>query len=92
MGVYAEEAILENPYCEVYGLESEAKTNQWTYYMHQINKTDQFMQELCAALNALDEDTIVVFWGDHLPTMGLEDSDMVSGDIYKTNISNDYNN
>jgi len=83
-GVYAEEDILENPYCEVYGLESESKTNQWTYYMHQINKTDQFMQELCAALNALDEDTIVVFWGDHLPTMGLEDSDMVSGDIYKT--------
>lgn len=83
-GVYAEEEVLRNPFCEVYGLESESKTNQWTYYMHQINKTDQFMQELCAALNALDEDTIVVFWGDHLPTMGLEDSDMVSGDIYKT--------
>ena len=83
-GVYAEEEVLENPYCEVYGLESEADTNKWTYYMHQINKTDQFMQDLCAGLNALDEDTIVVFWGDHLPTMGLEDSDMVSGDIYKT--------
>lgn len=83
-GVYAEEEVLQNPYCEVYGLESEADTNKWTYYMHQINKTDQFMQELCAGLNALDEDTIVVFWGDHLPTMGLEDSDMVSGDIYKT--------
>lgn len=83
-GVYAEEEVLQNPYCEVYGLESEAETNKWTYYMHQINKTDQFMQELCTGLNALDEDTIVVFWGDHLPTMGLEDSDMVSGDIYKT--------
>ncbi|MBQ2706418.1 MAG: sulfatase-like hydrolase/transferase [Agathobacter sp.] len=83
-GVYAEEEVLANPYCEVYGLESEEKTNQWTYYMHQINKTDQFMQELCAGLNALDEDTIVVFWGDHLPTMGLTDDDMVSGDIYKT--------
>lgn len=83
-GVYSEEEILGNPYCEVYGLETVEETNQWTYYMHQINKTDQFMQELCASLNALDEDTIVVFWGDHLPTMGLKDSDMVSGDIYKT--------
>lgn len=83
-GVYPEEEILENPYCEVYGLETVEETNKWTYYMHQINKTDQFMQELCTSLNALDEDTIVVFWGDHLPTMGLEDSDMVSGDIYKT--------
>ena len=31
-----------------------------------------------------DEDTIVVMFGDHLPTMGLQDSDMKSGDIYKT--------
>lgn len=83
-GAYPEDSIVDNPYCEVYGLESEEETNKWTYYMHQINKTDQFLQDLCTGLNALGEDTIVVFWGDHLPTMGLEDSDMVSGDIYKT--------
>ena len=52
--------------------------------MHQANKTDQFIEELITYLEELDEDTIVVFWGDHLPTMGLEDSEMVSGDIYKT--------
>ena len=32
----------------------------------------------------IDEDTVIVFFGDHLPTMGLQDSDMRSGDIYKT--------
>ena len=83
-GVYPEEQVIEDPYCEVYGLATEEETNAWTYYMHQANKTDQFMQELVTYLEALEEDTIVVFWGDHLPTMGLEDSDMVSGDIYKT--------
>ena len=83
-GVYPEEPVIEVPYAEVYGLETEEATNQWEYYMHQANKTDQFMQELIGYLEELDEDTIVVFWGDHLPTMGLEDSDMVSGDIYKT--------
>lgn len=83
-GVYAEEEVLQNPYCEVYGLETQELTNKWTYYMHQVNKTDQFLQEVCAGLNDLEEDTIVVFWGDHLPTMGLKDSDMVAGDIYKT--------
>lgn len=83
-GVYPEEQVIENPYCEVYGLATEEETNAWTYYMHQANKTDQFMQELITYLEALEEDTIVVFWGDHLPTMGLEDADMVSGDIYKT--------
>ena len=83
-GVYPEEKVIENPYCEVYGLPTEEETNAWTYYMHQANKTDQFMQELITYLEQLEEDTIVVFWGDHLPTMGLEDSEMVSGDIYKS--------
>ena len=83
-GVYPEEQVIENPYCEVYGLATEEETNAWTYYMHQANKTDQFMQELVTYLEQLEEDTIVVFWGDHLPTMGLEDADMVSGNIYKT--------
>jgi len=35
-------------------------------------------------LSKRDEKTIVVFFGDHLPTMGLEDSDMKSGSIFKT--------
>ena len=83
-GGYPEESVIANPFCEVYGLETEALTNQWTYYMHQLNKTDQFMAELIAAIEELGEDTIIVFWGDHLPTMGLANEDMVSGDIYKT--------
>ncbi len=83
-GVYPTEPVIEEPYAEVYGLDSEEETNQWEYYMHQAHKTDMFMEELCTALEALDEDTIVVFWGDHLPTMGLEDSEMVSGNIFKT--------
>ena len=52
--------------------------------MHQLNKTDQFIANLIAELEKLEEDTIVVFWGDHLPTMGLTEEDMVSGNIYKT--------
>jgi hypothetical protein len=83
-GVYPEEKVIDEPYASVYGLETQEETNQWEYYMHQANKTDQFMQELVSYLEALEEDTIVVFWGDHLPTMGLEDSEMVSGNIYKT--------
>uniref|UniRef100_UPI004056E06F LTA synthase family protein n=1 Tax=Agathobacter sp. TaxID=2021311 RepID=UPI004056E06F len=83
-GEYPEEIVVEDPYCEVYGLENQALTNQWTYYMHQLNKTDRFIANLIAELETLNEDTIVVFWGDHLPTMGLTEEDMVSGDIYKT--------
>lgn len=31
-----------------------------------------------------DEETILVLFGDHLPTMGLSDEDLKSGDIFKT--------
>lgn len=83
-GAYPTESVIENPYCEIYGIEDEGITNQWTYYMHQLNKTDQFIQGLITEFEKLEEDTIVVLWGDHLPTMGLDEEDMVSGDIYKT--------
>lgn len=83
-GTYSTESILEEPYCEIYGIESEEITNQWTYYMHQLNKTDRFIEGLIRELEKLDEDTIVVLWGDHLPTMGLKDEDLVSNNIYKT--------
>ena len=58
--------------------------NAWTYYVNQLNEADRFIKELTDELSKRDEDTIVVMFGDHLPTMGLQNSDMKSGDIYKT--------
>ena len=49
-----------------------------------IHNTDNFIENLIDAVNRRGEDTIIVMFGDHLPTMGLEDSDMKSGDIFKT--------
>ena len=67
-------------------MDDEEKKNQWTYYINQLNEVDTFLNDLITELSKRDEDTIVVAFGDHLPTMGLEDSDMKSGDIYKTNM------
>lgn len=83
-GDYPKEPVIENPTYTVSGLEDEAATNQWTYYVNQLNEVDTFMSDLIDELSARDENTIVVFFGDHLPTMGLTDEDMKSGDIYKT--------
>jgi phosphoglycerol transferase MdoB-like AlkP superfamily enzyme len=83
-GDYPKEAVIENPQFTVSGAADEASTNQWTYYINQLNEIDTFMADLIDALEQRDEDTIVVFFGDHLPTMGLTDEDMKSGDIYKT--------
>ena len=83
-GDYPTEKIIENPEITVTGAADEASNNQWEYYVNMIHNTDNFIANLIDAVNRRGEDTIIVMFGDHLPTMGLEDSDMKSGDIFKT--------
>ncbi len=83
-GSYPTESILEDPVISVSGGETEEINNQWEYYMNQLYEVDQFMENLIAMLEERDEKTIVVFFGDHLPTMGLTSEDMASGSIYLT--------
>lgn len=83
-GDYPSEKILENPAITVSGAATEASNNQWEYYVNMIHEVDDFIGDLISALDSRGEDTIVVMFGDHLPTMGLADSDMKSGDIFKT--------
>ena len=83
-GDYPTEKILENPAIQVSGAADEASNNQWEYYVNMIHEVDDFIGDLITAVNNRGEDTIIVFFGDHLPTMGLTDEDMKSGDIFKT--------
>lgn len=83
-GDYPTEPVIENPAITVSGVDDEAQANQWTYYVNQLNASDRFITSLIDRLSQRDEDTVVVMFGDHLPTMGLTDDDMKSGDIYKT--------
>lgn len=83
-GDYPSEKIIENPAISVTGAADEASNNQWEYYVNMIHEVDDFIGDLIAAVDARGEDTIIVFFGDHLPTMGLTDEDMASGDIFKT--------
>ncbi len=59
-------------------------SDEWEYYVNMIHEVDKFVYNLTSALEERDEDSIVVFFGDHLPSLGLEDSDMASGDTFKT--------
>lgn len=83
-GSYPEEKILTNPEIKVSGAETEEKNNQWEYYVNQIHEVDKFIKNLTDMLSERDEKTILVLFGDHLPTMGLTDEDLKSGDIFKT--------
>jgi phosphoglycerol transferase MdoB-like AlkP superfamily enzyme len=83
-GSYPEEKILENPQIQVSGAETTEKNNQWEYYVNQIHEVDKFIKNLTDMLSKRDEKTLLVLFGDHLPTMGLADEDLKSGDIFKT--------
>jgi phosphoglycerol transferase MdoB-like AlkP superfamily enzyme len=83
-GDYPTEKVLENPDIIVTGAADEASGNQWEYYVNMIHEVDDFIGDLITALNRRGEDTIVVMFGDHLPTLGLTNEDMKSGDIFKT--------
>lgn len=83
-GDYPSEKIIENPEITVTGAATEEQNNQWEYYVNEIHEVDKFINDLTTMLAHRNEKTVVVMFGDHLPTMGLEDSDMKSGDIFKT--------
>ena len=83
-GAYPEEKVIQNPEIQVSGAETEAENNQWEYYVNQIHEVDKFIKNLTDMLAKRDENTILVLFGDHLPTMGLTDEDLKSGDIFKT--------
>ncbi len=59
-------------------------SEQFLYFASQLQGTDQFLGELIAALRDCGEDTVVVAYGDHLPTLDLSEEDLVSGTLFQT--------
>lgn len=84
-GDYPEEKIIENPKITVEGIEDEGTKNKWEYYVNQVYEMDQFAGNLVKALEERGEPSVVVFYGDHLPTMGLKAKDLKSRYLYNTN-------
>ena len=83
-GAYPTEKVITDPEITVTGSGSRETDNQWEYYVNQIHEVDKFIKKLTDSLARRDEDTLVVMFGDHLPTMSLTDEDMKSNDIFKT--------
>ena len=84
-GDYPEEKLIENPRITVEGIGDEATKNKWEYYVNQVYEMDQFAGNLVKAIEERGEPSVIVFYGDHLPTMGLEAEDLKSRYLYNTN-------
>ncbi|MEG2667541.1 MAG: LTA synthase family protein [Lachnospiraceae bacterium] len=84
-GNYPEEKVIVNPEITVAGVEDEGRRNAWEYYVNQVYEMDQFVQNLITAVQNRKEPAVIVFYGDHLPTMGLEAKDLTNRYLYNTN-------
>lgn len=84
-GDYPEEKVIENPKILVEGIEDEGLKNSWEYYVNHLYETDKFIADLIAELEKRGEPTVLIMYGDHLPTMGLQAKDLKNRYLYNTN-------
>lgn len=68
----------------VSGIDDSARKAQFEYYLAQIHETDEFIGSLIGSLESFDEPVILVLYGDHLPSLGITDDELVNGSVYQT--------
>ena len=83
-GKYPTEQVLEHPDITVEACPDEEYHYAVEYYVNQVHEMDRFLANLTAALNRREEKTVLVLYGDHLPSLGLKSKDMESGTLYRT--------
>lgn len=83
-GAYPSEPFREDYEIQVSGAPTEALNNKWEYYVNQIHEMDQFVEKLVQILEERGEDTILLLYGDHLPTMDLTEIDMENYNLFTT--------
>lgn len=62
----------------------EGKEEAYQYYVNQLYEVDQMIESLVQELSKRQEKTILLLYGDHLPSLGLEEQDLTNGNLYQT--------
>ena len=83
-GDYPEYEVLENPAITVGGIEDEGIRYSYEYYTNEIHEMDNFIGELIEALSNYDEDVVLVMYGDHLPSLGIENENLTYDNNFET--------
>ncbi len=64
--------------------EDEDINAEFKYYINQLYEVDKFLGELIEVLKNRDERTVVVMYGDHLPSFEISPEDLEGGDLFRT--------
>lgn len=83
-GKYPDEQVDDTQTITMEGESDPKVKNQYEYYINQVHQEDEFIKNLTDTLSAYDEDVVVVFYGDHLPTFDLSEDDLSAGSLYQT--------
>lgn len=81
-GRYPDEQVFENPVITCDKANTEEQKWAYEYYVNQIYEMDLFIKELTEVLESYDEDIVLIMYGDHLPALDMEESDLTTGDLY----------
>lgn len=83
-GSYPTEEILTSPDITISNCPTNCNQYSMEYYVNQVHEMDEFLNELTTALEQRKEKTILVLYGDHLPSLNLARDNMKSNNLYKT--------
>lgn len=83
-GKYPTEPLEDASVISVEGMEEEKRKNGFEYFLYQLYECDAFLAELLDCLEQFDEPTVVVLYGDHLPSFNIEDTELSVGDSQTT--------
>ena len=75
-GKYPTETVEGEKLILIDGIEDAALRHQFEYYAYQLWEMDRFIGELIDALSDLDEDCVLVLYGDHQPSLEYSVEDL----------------
>lgn len=83
-GDYPEYEVPDHSKITVSGIEDEGLKNAFEYYVNEISEMDDFIGQLVETLSNYDEDVVLVMYGDHLPSLDINDKELYNQDTYQT--------
>ncbi len=74
---------LDDPTIKVTGA-PKGKEQAYEYYVNEIHEVDRMIDTLIKELSNRKEETVLVLYGDHLPSLDIQKDDLSNANLYQT--------
>ncbi|WP_300902883.1 LTA synthase family protein [uncultured Clostridium sp.] len=82
-GTYPNTPLENNEISIINGYDKENR-NSLEYYVNQIYEMDIFIDDLIKAVNSLNEPSVIIFYGDHFPALGISSNEISEATLKET--------